>query len=83
MSRPSGTRKWGLHILLPLIPNLLMTLTLIPVLGAMRGFWMLFAADFSWVARICGTFAGMWTVLRTGLILRVVEKPSGSDPGSG
>ena len=83
MSRPSGRRKWGLHILLPLIPNLLMTLTLIPVLGAMRGFWMLFAADFSWVARICGTFAGIWTILRTGLILRVVEKPSGSDPGSG
>jgi CubicO group peptidase (beta-lactamase class C family) len=78
MHRPSGGRKWGLHILLPLIPNLLVTLTLIPMLGATRGFWMLFMPDFSWIAIICGGFAGIWIFLRTGLILCTLRKPPSS-----
>ena len=48
---------WGEHILLPLIPHLLVSLTLIPALGNIRRFLMLFAPDFSWIARICGSFA--------------------------
>jgi CubicO group peptidase (beta-lactamase class C family) len=74
--RPSGGRKWGFYILLPLIPNLLVTLTLIPMLGATRGFWMLFMPDFAWIAIICGGFAGIWTFLRTGLVLRALRKSS-------
>jgi CubicO group peptidase (beta-lactamase class C family) len=80
MSRPSGGRKWGLHVLLPLILNLLVSLTLIPVLGATRGFWMLYMPDFSWIAIICGGFAGIWAFLRTGLILRALRKSSSPLP---
>lgn len=72
--RPSGKSIWGRHILLPLIPHLLLTLTLIPALGKIRKFLMLFAPDFSWIARICGGFAGLWVFLRTGLILRALRK---------
>ncbi len=74
-SRPSGGRTWGLHVLLPLIPNLLMALTLIPMLSAMRGFWRLFMPDVSWIARICGSFAGVWALVRTGLVLRALRMP--------
>ncbi len=72
--RPSGGSTWGRHILLPLIPHLLLTLTLIPALGKIRKFLMLFAPDFSWIARICGSFAGLWVFLRTWLILRALRK---------
>jgi CubicO group peptidase (beta-lactamase class C family) len=73
---PSGLRKWVLHILLPLIPNLLVAPTLIPMLGNMRRFLMLYVPDFSWIAFICGGSAGIWTFLRTGLILRTLRRPS-------
>ena len=72
--RPTGVRKWGLHVLLPLILNLLLALTLIPLLGPMRGFWMLFTPDYAWTAIICGGFAGIWAVLRTGLTLRLLRR---------
>jgi len=67
--RPSGGRKWGLHILLPLIPNLLIALTLLPMLGKTRGYLMLYMPDYAWTALTCGSFAGIWTFLRTGLVL--------------
>jgi hypothetical protein len=51
------------------------TLALIPMLGKMRGFWKLFMPDFSWIAMVCGGFAGIWAFLRTGLILRTLRKP--------
>jgi hypothetical protein len=69
-SRPSDGRKWGLHVLLPLIPNLLLALTLIPMLGKRRGYLMLYKPDSSWIAWICGSFALVWSFLRTGLILQ-------------
>lgn len=75
MSRPSGGRKWGLHVLLPLIPNLLVALTLLPLLSATRGFWMLFMPDYAWIALICGSFAGIWAFLRTGLVLKALDEP--------
>lgn len=72
--RPSQGRTWGRHVLLPLVPHLLASLTLIPALGPIRKFLMLFASDISWIARICGGFATMWIFLRTGLILRALHK---------
>lgn len=74
--RPSGGRKWGLYILLPLIPNLLVALTLIPMLGETRGYVLLYMPDYSWIAIICGSFAGIWAFLRSGLVLRTLRKPS-------
>jgi CubicO group peptidase (beta-lactamase class C family) len=73
--RPSRGRMWGLHILASLIPNLLVALTLLPMLGKMRGYLMLFNPDVSWVAMICGSFAMIWSFLRTGLVLRALRKP--------
>jgi hypothetical protein len=73
--RPSGGRMWGQHILLPLIPNLLVALTLIPMLSKIRGFLMLFMPDYSWIAMVCGSFALVWSILRTGLILRTLRNP--------
>ncbi len=75
-SRPSPGHLLGQHILLPLIPHLLAALTLIPTLGKLRGFLMLFAPDFSWIARISGSFAGVWSILRTWLMLRALQEPS-------
>ena len=65
--RKSG---WGRRVLLPAVPHLLASLTLIPALGPLRGFLQLFAPDFSWLARVCGGFGVVWMVLRAGLLLR-------------
>ncbi|MRS05997.1 class A beta-lactamase-related serine hydrolase, partial [bacterium] len=62
-------RLLGLKIVLPSILNLMIALTLIPALGKLGGFLKLFAPDFSWIARISGSFAGVWGFLRAGLIL--------------
>jgi hypothetical protein len=74
--RPSRGRMWGQHILLPLIPNALVVLTLLPMIGKMRGFLRLFMPDFSWIAMVCGSFAVAWSFLRTGLILQALRRPS-------
>jgi CubicO group peptidase (beta-lactamase class C family) len=74
--RPSGGRKWGLHILLPLVPNLLAALTLIPMLGKRRGYLMLYMPDFSWIAKVSGSFALVWSFLRTGLVFGALRKSS-------
>jgi CubicO group peptidase (beta-lactamase class C family) len=77
--RPSRGRMWGLHILLPLIPNL--SLAAIPLFLRVRGmlrFMLLFTPDFFWIVLICGGFAGVWTFLRTGLILGALRKPQAS-----
>jgi CubicO group peptidase (beta-lactamase class C family) len=71
--RPQRGDIWGKHILIPLIPSLLVSMTLIPMLGKMRGFVKLFIPDFSWIARICGSFAAIWIFLRTGLVLRALR----------
>jgi CubicO group peptidase (beta-lactamase class C family) len=75
-SHPSRGRMWRQHILLPLIPNLLIALTLIPVLGRRRDYLKLYMPDFSWLANICGSFALAWTFLRTGLMLRALRGSS-------
>jgi len=73
-TRPGRGRMWRQHILLPLIPNLLAALTLIPMLGKLRGWIRLFMPDFSYLAPICGGFALVWSFLHTGLILRALRK---------
>lgn len=73
-SRPSGRRKWGLHVLLPLIPNLLVALALIPMLGKRRDYLKLYMPDFSWIAMVCGGFSLVWSFVRTGLVLRILRK---------
>jgi CubicO group peptidase (beta-lactamase class C family) len=72
--RPNRRRMWGQHILLPLLPDLLVALTLVPMMSKMRGWARLFMPDFSWIAWICGSFAVMWTFVRTGLMLKALRK---------
>ncbi len=73
--RPRGGRAWGLHILLPLIPNLLTALTLRPMWGKRRRYLMFYMPDFSWIAMVCGSFSLVWSFLRTGLVLRALRRP--------
>ncbi|CAG0998930.1 Protein flp [Anaerolineae bacterium] len=73
--RPSRRRMWSQHILLPLIPNLLVALTLIPMLSKLRGFLRLFMPDYSWLATVCGSFAVIWSFFHTALIIRILRKP--------
>ena len=78
-NRPSRGQKWVLHILLPMIPNLTVAATAIALAASpLRGFLLLFAPDISWIARICGSFAGIWIFLRTWLILRTLRKVQSS-----
>ena len=72
--RPRGGRAWGLHILLPLIPSLLLALTLAPMLGKRRDYLMLHKPDSSWIVLVCGSFALVWSFLRTGLVLGALRK---------
>lgn len=72
--RPSRERIWGQHILLPLIPNLSIALTLIPMLSRLRGFVSSFMPDYSWLAYICGGWSLVWSFLRTGLMLQAKRK---------
>ncbi|MCK4473524.1 MAG: beta-lactamase family protein [Anaerolineae bacterium] len=77
---PSGGRKWGVHVLLPLIPNLLAALTLRPMLGKRRGYLMLYMPDYSWIAMACGGFSLVWSIVRTGLVLGALRGSSSPQP---
>jgi CubicO group peptidase (beta-lactamase class C family) len=81
--RPSGERQWALHILLPLIPNLLVALTLRPMLSKRRGYLMLYMPDYAWIARVCGSFALVWSLLRTRLVLGALKWPTRPDRSLG
>ncbi len=72
--RPGPVRMWALHIVLPAIPNLALAFSALWLLtsGVLR-FWLLFMADLSWLALICGSFALVWTFVRTTLILRAAR----------
>jgi hypothetical protein len=78
--RPSGAHAWGRYVLLPLIPNLLVTLGLKPMLGARRGYWQLFMPDSSLLATACGSIALVWSSMRTGLVLRALRGSSSQEP---
>lgn len=73
---PGHGRLWGLYILLPLIPNLaLAALPLLLRVKGLFGFTKFFMPDVAWIALTGGGFAGIWSILRTGLILRGFRKP--------
>lgn len=83
-------RKWGRYILLPLIPDLLVSLSLlgmlwtgtldVPLLGLLGSgtleVLLLFMPDVSWTLLVCGSFALAWMVMRTGLVLWALRKRS-------
>jgi hypothetical protein len=80
-TRPSSGRTCRQHILLPLIPNL----TLAGILVYLRStgvihFVDLFMPDLALIARRRGSFAGIWTFLRTSLMLRALR--GSSAPGT-
>lgn len=75
--RPGRERMWGLHILPLLIPNLL--LAAVPVFLRLRGmlrYLRLFNPDVYWIALLSGSFAGIWSILRTVLLLRALRQPA-------
>jgi hypothetical protein len=59
--------------MLPLIPNLLLALTLIPMLGKRRGYLKHYMPDYSGIAVACGSFSLLWSILRSGLVLRALR----------
>jgi CubicO group peptidase (beta-lactamase class C family) len=71
--RPKSERARAAHVLLPLILNLLVVLTLKPLLGKRCGYLKLYMPDYSWIALVCGSFALAWSLLRTGLVLAAVR----------
>jgi len=71
--RPNRESVWKQHILVSLLPNLFTALTLVPMLGKMRGWLRLFMPDFSWIAMICGSFSLVWIFLSTGLISKALR----------
>lgn len=72
--RPSDGHLWTEHILLPLVPNLsLLALAIFLQLNRSVRYLRLFNPDIYWTALTSGGFAGIWTLLRTGLILRTVR----------
>ncbi len=74
--RPSGVRKWVLHILLPLIPNLaLVALPLSLLAGGLLRFMLFFMPDFTWISLICGGFAAFWVTLRSWLVFTTLRRP--------
>jgi CubicO group peptidase (beta-lactamase class C family) len=72
--RPEGTRNRDLHVLLPLIPDLSLALTLLPMMGRRRGYLKLYMPDYSWISEVCGTSSLAWGFLRTGLVLWTLRK---------
>ena len=85
-TRPSLRPRTGVmamkHLLLPLLPNL--SLAALPVYlrssGLLR-YMDLYMPDFAWLARICGGFAAVWAVVRTGLVLRAMAPFTRSSVG--
>jgi CubicO group peptidase (beta-lactamase class C family) len=74
--RPSSGRIWGQYILLPLIPNLSLAAALVYLRSnGLARFLNLFMPDLAWIARISGSFAGIWAFLRTGLLIQFLHKP--------
>lgn len=72
--RPSGGRAWASHVLLPLIPNALGAFALKSMLGKTRSYLKLYMPDSFWLAMVCGSFALVWSLVRTGLVMRALRK---------
>jgi CubicO group peptidase (beta-lactamase class C family) len=73
-SRPAGGRLWARHVALPLIPDLGLAAALayLRSSGLLR-FMHYYLPDLAWIVRISGGLAGLWGLLRAGLILRTVQ----------
>jgi CubicO group peptidase (beta-lactamase class C family) len=74
-SNPTRGRMWTQHILLPLVPNL--SLAALPIFlkrTRILSYLRLFNPDIFWTALVCGGLSGIWTFLRTGLILRTLRE---------
>jgi hypothetical protein len=77
--RPGPARKWIFDIGLPAILHLVPVFCgLYLVAGGLLRFWMLFMADLTWLALICGGFALVWIPVRTILILRILRNSQAS-----
>ncbi len=76
--RLAGAGEAGRTVLLPLIPNLLVALALVPLLGRRRGYLRLYMPDYTALALACGSFALAWSLVRTGLVLRALRQPAPS-----
>ena len=80
--RPSVVVVASKHLLLPLLSNL--SLAALPAYlrssGLLR-YMDLYMPDFAWLARICGGFAAIWAVVRTGLVLRAMAPFTRSSAG--
>jgi hypothetical protein len=76
-SHPSGGRKWGRYILLALVADLLVSLPLVGLLWTdTLDVMLVYMPDVSWIALVCGSFALVWMFVRTGLVFRILRKPS-------
>jgi hypothetical protein len=58
----------GQDVFLPIPPNLLVILNLMPLLGEIGGFLLLFALDYALVATGYGGFAAGWVFMRSWLV---------------
>ena len=69
--RPSRGRLWGEVLLHSLVPNLSLAAILVYLRASgLLSFMHLFTPDLAWTARISGGFAGLWAIVRSGLIVR-------------
>ncbi len=75
--RPSGSRISWKHLIIPLIPELMIALSLRSVFGKRRTYLKLFMPDYALIATVCGIFAAIWSVLRTALMLRAGTRLKG------
>jgi hypothetical protein len=73
--QPGKGQIWGQHILLPLVPNLTLAaaLAFVKSNGLIR-YLHLYNPDLAWILRISGSFALIWSGLRTGLVLQTLGK---------
>jgi len=69
-------KAWRLHFVFPLILNLLIALTLKPLLSKRRGYLKFYMPDFSLIASVCGVFSLVWSFLRAGLVIKALRKGS-------
>ena len=77
--RPSWSRIWRQHILLSLLPNLTLGTILIYLQSTrLLRFLRLFMPDLAWMVTVSGSFALVWSFLRTGLVLRASRKSKSS-----
>jgi CubicO group peptidase (beta-lactamase class C family) len=72
---PNKGRLLGKHILLPLVPNLSLAAILVYLRSSgLIHFLDIFMPDIAWITRISGGFAAIVACLRTGLVLRAVNR---------